>query len=93
MKDRRSKHRRKMSAGSVFMLAMLAVVLCGSVLVLGRLSSGASVDLNRLQMTVLDLQSGNRNEADDTDEQPEDNEIKTNAGSIATPHKIGRAHV
>ena len=48
--------RRRLSAGTVFMLILLAVVLGGSVLVLGRLSSGASVDLNKLSMNVLDLQ-------------------------------------
>lgn len=48
--------RRKLSAGTVFMLVMLAAVLAGSALVLGRLSSGASVDLSRLSMNVLNLQ-------------------------------------
>ena len=37
------------------MLVLLAVVLCGSALVIGRLSSGASVDLGRLNMSVLDI--------------------------------------
>ncbi len=88
MKDGRNKRRRKLSAGSVFMLALMAMVLCGSVLVLGRLSSGASVNLNRLQMTVLDLQSGNRNETDDTEEQPENNGIQTTAGNTAIPRSV-----
>ena len=52
--------RRKLSFGSVFMLVLLAVVVCGSALVLGRLSSGASVDLSRLSMNVLDFQEVSR---------------------------------
>ena len=71
MKDRKKQKRRKISTGTVFMLVMLAVVLGGSALVLGRLSSGASVDLSRLQMKVLDIQNENRNEADETEKQPE----------------------
>ncbi len=47
--------RRKLSAGTVFMLVLLVVVLAGSALVLGRLSSGAKVDLSKLNMNVLDL--------------------------------------
>ena len=50
--------KRKLSAGSVIMLTMLAVVLAGTALVLGRLSSGASVDLSRLKMGMLDIQDG-----------------------------------
>ena len=52
---KRSRDRRPVSVGTVFMLAMLAVVLAGSVLVLGRLSSGGSVDLSKLNMKALDL--------------------------------------
>ena len=55
MGGRRNTAQRKLSAGTVFMLALLIVVLCGSALVLGRLSSGASVDLSRLSMNVLDI--------------------------------------
>ena len=43
------------------MLGLLAVVLAGSALVLLRLSSGASVDLSKLNMQILNLQS-NRHE-------------------------------
>ena len=59
--------RRPLSAGTVFMLVMMAVVLVGSAVVLTRLSSGASVDLGKLNMQFLDLQSGQTaggNEAD-----------------------------
>ena len=49
---------RPLSVGTVFMLAMLAVVLVGSAAVLVRLSSGASVDLSKLNMQILDLQNG-----------------------------------
>ena len=55
---RRNGRSRPLSFGSVFMLVMLAVVLVGSAVVLGRLSSGASVDLSKLKMQILDLQGG-----------------------------------
>lgn len=50
------RQKRKFSAGTKFMLGLLAIVLCGSAIVLGRLSSGATVDLSKLQMNILDLQ-------------------------------------
>ena len=65
------------------MLVMLAVVLGGSALVLGRLSSGASVDLSRLQMKVLDIRNENRNEADETEKQPETGETQKTSQNIA----------
>ena len=55
MRHERGTPGRKWSAGTVFMLALLVVVLGGSVLVLGRLSSGASVDLKKLNMDVLNI--------------------------------------
>ena len=55
MKGGKNTERRKLSAGTVFMLVLLVVVLAGSALVLGRLSSGARVDLSKLNMNVLDL--------------------------------------
>ena len=57
MKSGKYTERRKLSAGTVFMLVLLVVVLTGSALVLGRLSSGARVDLSKLNMNVLDLSS------------------------------------
>ena len=51
----KSRRRRKLSAGTVFMFVLMAAVLGGSALVLGRLSSGASVDLSKLNMNVLDI--------------------------------------
>ena len=57
--------RRPLSAGTVIMLAMVAAVLVGSAAVLGRLSSGASVDLSKLNMQILDLQSGPQADAND----------------------------
>lgn len=53
---RGQRQKRKFSAGTKFMLGLLAVVLLGSAAVLGRLSSGATVDLSKLQMSVLELQ-------------------------------------
>ena len=63
---KRNGSRRKVSAGTVFMLIFAAVVLAGSAAVLVRLSSGASVDLNKLNMNILDLRAG---------KQPETNEV------------------
>ena len=54
--------RRKLSAGTVFMLVLLVVVLAGSALVLVRLSSGARVDLSKLNMNVLDISENNDSE-------------------------------
>lgn len=70
MRNGYKTERRKLSAGTVFMLVLVAAVLAGSVLVLGRLSSGASVDLSRLSMSVLDLQEdASRNGSDTTAEE------------------------
>ena len=51
----RNGKKRPLSAGTWIMLVMLAVVIAGSALVLGRLSSGASVDLSKLNMNLLNL--------------------------------------
>ena len=51
------KQQRGLSAGTVLMLAMLVIVLGGSALVLARLSSGASIDLDKLNMNTLNLQN------------------------------------
>lgn len=56
MKNGNGTARKKLSAGTKFMLVLAAVVIVGSVLVLGKLSSGAKVDLSKLNMNVLDLQ-------------------------------------
>lgn len=50
------------------MLVLTVVVLAGSALVLGKLSSGAKVDLSKLNMNVLDLQE---DPSRDTEEKPE----------------------
>lgn len=57
--------RRPLSFGTRFMLVMLAVVLAGSAAVLIRLSSGATVDLKKLNMQILDLQSGTQESGED----------------------------
>jgi len=74
--------KRRLSAGTKAMLVMLALVLVGSALVLGRLSSGASVDLSRLKMNVLDIrdEQGGKNAADPKTEDP-----KTEAKVTAAP--------
>ena len=48
---------RRLSPGTVLMLAMLVIVLGGSALVLARLSSGASINLDKLKMNTLNLQN------------------------------------
>ena len=55
MKDRYDPERRKLSFGSKFMLILVTAVLAGSALVIGKLSSGASVDLSKLDMKVIDI--------------------------------------
>ena len=62
--------RRPLSAGTVFMLGMLVVVLAGSAVMLARLSSGASVDLGKLNMQFLDLQSGQQSGGNESENTP-----------------------
>ena len=73
--------RRKLSAGTVFMLVLLVVVLAGSALVLGRLSSGAKVDLSKLNMNVLDL----------SEEQPQVSAANPEQESAAVADALDRA--
>ena len=63
---KKGDQRRPLSVGTVVMLVMLAIVLIGSAVVLGRLSSGASVDLDKLNMQILDLQNGLQNGGSDS---------------------------
>ena len=62
---------RRYSAGTVFMLAMLVIVLAGSALVLGKLSSGGSVDLSKLNMNTLNLQNDPSLNTEGKETQPE----------------------
>ena len=57
--------KRPVSAGTKVMLVMLVLVIAGSALVLGRLSSGASVDLNKLNRNLLDLGRAVKDDAGD----------------------------
>ena len=57
------------------MLALLAIVMCGSVLVIGRLSSGASVDLTKLSMSVLKLQDDPSHTMSDQTEDHSQNDL------------------
>ncbi len=82
MKSKKDRKRRKMSAGTVFMLIMLALVLGSSALVLGRLSSGATVDLTKLHMAVLDIQNESRTGAE---EETDDTEPRTTERIVVTP--------
>ena len=54
---RKERPRKKLSFGSVFMLCALGAVLLGSLLVLGRLYSGAKMDLSRLSMQALAIRT------------------------------------
>ena len=58
--------KRKISAGTVIMLALTAVVLIGTVFVLGRLSSGKPVDLSQLKPGALNLQEQKGNAGGNT---------------------------
>ncbi|MBO4471948.1 MAG: CapA family protein [Clostridia bacterium] len=82
MSGRRKGGRRKLSAGTVFMLGLLAVVICGSVLVLGRLSSGASINLNRKNVNVLELQE---DPSRDTTEETKAAEGRTETAQVTAP--------
>ena len=74
MRSGRNRGRRKLSTGSVFMLILLAAVLVGTALVLSRLSSGASVDLSKLNMNVLNIQADPAGTGDGTAEEQPDND-------------------
>ena len=68
MRNGNGTARKKLSAGTKCMLALTVVVIVGSVLVLGKLSSGAKVDLSRLNMNVLDLQEDPSRNTEETTE-------------------------
>ena len=59
--------KRPVSAGTKVMLVMLVLVIAGSALVLSRLSSGASVDLNKLNRNLLDLGRAVKDDAGDAE--------------------------
>lgn len=86
MRSGNEPERRRLSAGTVFMLVLLVLVLSGSVLVLGRLSSGAGVDLSKLRMNVLDLQEDPAREATTaTEEKKQTGEAQTAQKRSETP--------
>ena len=90
---RGQRQKRKFSAGTKFMVGLLAIVLCGSAAVLGRLSSGATVDLSKLQMNVLDLQEtfspDEKITATETRKPDQDNTVQT-ATVTAKPAAEGK---
>ena len=72
MKGGNGTAKRKLSAGTKCILILAVVVLIGSALVLGKLSSGAKIDLSKLNMNVLDLQEDpSRNKEDQKESQKE----------------------
>ena len=80
--------RKKLSAGTKCMLVLVVAVLVGSALVLGKLSSGAKVDLSKLNMNVLDLQedpSRNTEETTETKQGTESQPAKKTEQDTAAP--------
>lgn len=68
MRNAGKNRKRKLSAGTKFMLALTAAVLCFSALILERLSSGASIDLSKLRMNVLDIEQDQMRNTDKADQ-------------------------
>ena len=68
--------KRKFSAGTKCILVLAVFVLAGSALVLSRLSSGAKVDLSKLNMNVLQLQEDPSRNTDDVTETEQADEAK-----------------
>lgn len=80
--------RKKLSAGTKCMLIMVVLVLAGSALVLGKLSSGAKVDLSKLNMNVLDLQEDSSRKTEETTEAKQGTAakpVKKNEQTAAAP--------
>ncbi len=94
MKGNREK--RRLSAGTILMLVLLVFSLGGSALVLIRLSSGAEVDLSRLKMNLLNLQTENPQEEQNPDSQPaatvrQTEKTESSARITPTPQPSGGA--
>ena len=70
------------------MLIMLAAVLCSSALILGKLSSGASVDLSKLRMNVLDSEDNHRSGTDETEETFQEEEPKAETRVTLVPAAV-----
>ena len=68
--------KRKLSAGTKCILILAVVVLAGSALVLGKLSSGAKIDLSKLNMNVLNLQDDPSRNTDEQKEPQKEAEAK-----------------
>ena len=85
MKRGRNGPKRKLSAGTVFMLVLLVVTLAGSALVIGRLSSGASVDLKKLKVDLLDIQETPGTEPTDETKAKTDETAKQPGNDKVTP--------
>lgn len=88
MKRGRNGQKRRLSAGTVFMLALLAVTLAGTVLVLGRLSSGANVDLNRLKQDLLNIQETPVPDLSDPVQEKTAGDGKTDGNESITPPPV-----
>ncbi len=75
--------KQKFSAGTKVMLVVTIAVLIGSALVIGRLSTGAKVDLSKLKMNTVDIRDDlSRDTAADETEQKQ-------AGKTTTAAKPG----
>lgn len=81
-----SKGRRKpLSAGSKLMLVLLIIVIAGSAVVLGRLSSGASVDLNKLNIQRADPETATAVHAGETAAPSEKTDQADSTGTTEKP--------
>ena len=94
---KRNREKRRLSAGTILMLVLLVFSLGGSALVLIRLSSGAEVDLSRLKMNLLNLQTENPQEEQNPDSQPaaatvrQTEKTESSARITPTPQPSGRS--
>ena len=92
MKRGRNGQKRRLSAGTVIMLVMLVVTLAGSALVLGRLSSGASVDLEKLKMDFLQIQeTPDPDPADETKPKTDEKAKQPGNDKVTPPPEINDA--
>ena len=93
------RKRRSVSAGTVFMLFLVVLVLGGSAWVLTRLSGGRNVDLNRVVTSVMKLSSGEKQEIENIRIQQEPGEkpaeptptVKPAAGMFPSDAETGTA--
>ncbi len=84
---------RKVSAGTIVMLAMTVLVLIGTAYVLLRLSSGKTIDLSRLRPGVLELENNRATEPDNSAVPKETPETTSAEKPSPPPENSGRRTV